>query len=253
MKQNIIPTAEPFFFPGNSTGCLLVHGFTGSPKEMRTLGEFLAQKGYTVLGIRLAGHATQLKDMQHCHWVDWLNSVEDGFHLLSTCKKRFVLGLSMGGILSLIAASRYPVDGVVAMSTLYEMPKDWRLNFLGVFKYLLPQISKGPSDWKDTTFEKEHIDYPVYPTSGIEQLKALTVVLKDSIKDVKCPTLLIHSKNDGGVAPENSQKIYNQLKCSEKEILWVENSGHIVTRDGERARVFQAIDDFIQKCQANNA
>ena len=29
---------EPFYFPGNKTGCLLIHGFTGSPGEMRPLG-----------------------------------------------------------------------------------------------------------------------------------------------------------------------------------------------------------------------
>ena len=52
----IIKTAEPFYFPGNSTGCLLIHGFTGTPKEMRPLGDFLADKGYSVLGIRLSGH-----------------------------------------------------------------------------------------------------------------------------------------------------------------------------------------------------
>jgi carboxylesterase len=49
----LIKTTEPFFFPGNDTGCLLIHGFTGAPTEMRPLGEFLAGKGYTVLGVRL--------------------------------------------------------------------------------------------------------------------------------------------------------------------------------------------------------
>jgi carboxylesterase len=54
MDPFIIPSAEPFYFPGGKTGCLLVHGFTGSPKEMRWMGEYLAGQGYTVLGVRLA-------------------------------------------------------------------------------------------------------------------------------------------------------------------------------------------------------
>jgi len=41
----IIPTAEPFYFPGNKIGCLLVHGFTGTPKEMRWMGEYLGSSG----------------------------------------------------------------------------------------------------------------------------------------------------------------------------------------------------------------
>ena len=48
MKQNfIIPSAEPFYYQGNKIGCLLIHGFTGTPKEMRLMGEYLANQGYT--------------------------------------------------------------------------------------------------------------------------------------------------------------------------------------------------------------
>ncbi len=67
----LIPTAEPFVFPGGPVGCLLVHGFTGTPKEMRWLGEYLAGQGHTVLGVRLAGHATQPEDMIRARWWDW--------------------------------------------------------------------------------------------------------------------------------------------------------------------------------------
>ncbi|NTV37277.1 MAG: carboxylesterase, partial [Anaerolineaceae bacterium] len=54
-------TAEPFLLPGGKVGCLLIHGFTGTPKEMRWWGEDLAGRGYTVLAPRLAGHATTPK------------------------------------------------------------------------------------------------------------------------------------------------------------------------------------------------
>ena len=80
--SQIIPTAEPFFFAGKGAnakiGCLVTHGFTGAPKEMRWLGEYLNHQGYTVCGIRLNGHATKPEDMVRSHWQDWLLSVEDG-------------------------------------------------------------------------------------------------------------------------------------------------------------------------------
>jgi carboxylesterase len=44
MDKSIISTAEPFFLPGGKTGCVLVHGFTGSPKEMRMIGDYLNSK-----------------------------------------------------------------------------------------------------------------------------------------------------------------------------------------------------------------
>ena len=41
----ILEGGEPFFMPGNQIGCLLIHGFTGAPKEMRWLGDHLANEG----------------------------------------------------------------------------------------------------------------------------------------------------------------------------------------------------------------
>ncbi len=127
----LIPSAEPFFFPGRPTGCLLVHGFTGAPKEMRWLGEYLAGQGHTVLGVRLSAHATQPEDMIRSRWWDWVASVEDGWAMLSGCTERiFVIGLSMGGILALLSASYQPVAGVVAMAVPHHLPQDPRLHFI---------------------------------------------------------------------------------------------------------------------------
>ena len=117
-KHLIIPKAEPFFFPGGPTGCLLVHGFTATPQVMRNLGEYLNKQGFTVMGVRLAGHATSIEDMIRSRYADWLASVEEGWHLLQGITERvFLMGHSMGGSLSLILAARFPVAGVVGMST----------------------------------------------------------------------------------------------------------------------------------------
>jgi carboxylesterase len=71
----IFPRSEPFLRPGNQTGCILIHGFTAMPEEMRYLGEYLHGQGYTVLGLRLAGHATHPRDLVRTKWVKWLVSV----------------------------------------------------------------------------------------------------------------------------------------------------------------------------------
>ena len=99
--NQIIPTAEPFFFPGNNTGILLVHGFTGAPKEMRGLGEYLhSEHHFSTMGVRLGGHATHPEDMIRSNWTDWTASVEDAFFPLKHFTDRiFFVGLSMGGIL----------------------------------------------------------------------------------------------------------------------------------------------------------
>jgi len=68
---------------------------------------------------------------------------------------------------------------------------------------------------------------------------------------VAVPVLLMHSRQDTGVDPQNMSSIYNHLGNQDKEMLWVENSGHVITREPERQRVFQAALDFIQRINEN--
>ena len=244
----IIPTAEPFFFPGNATGCLLVHGFTGTPKEMRWMGEYLAEQGFSVLGIRLAGHATTLENMGRTRWQDWLASVEDGWNLLQGFTDRiFLAGLSMGGVLSLFFATQQPVAGVIAMSTPIKLPDDPRLPYLRWLSRLVPTVQKGPPDWRDSEASRDHVHYPVYPSRSIAELNELLAELRATLPKVTAPVLLIHSTNDGGIDPAHSQAIFDQLGSQDKRLILLDNSGHVITREPERLRVYQEAASFIRR------
>lgn len=245
----IIPNAEPFYFAGGSTGCVLVHGFTGTPREMRGLGEFLNQQGLTVLGVRLAGHATQPKDMIRTRWRDWVASVEDGVHQLqNSCEEIYLGGLSMGGILSLVAGAYLPIDGIVAMSTPYALPDDWRLKIAKPLSLIVPWIDKEKSDTKNEQAIQTHIDYPKYPSRSLAELYDLTKVLHQSLQQVRKPTLLINSKSDHTVSLDQATKIQHSLQnAPEIERVVVERSGHVITEDVEREIVFQSVLAFIQK------
>src|SRR5512139_3111646 len=163
----IITTAEPFLLLGDATkpDCLLIHGFTGTPKEMRWMGEYLNGQGYTCLGIRLAGHATTPEDMIRSRWTDWAASVEDGYHLLRGMTDRiFLAGLSMGGVLSLLMSTRLDVAGVVAMSTPYMLPNDpkhYSLEYIKLYSHFvkyMPKSKDAPgTGWFDKEAFKDHI------------------------------------------------------------------------------------------------
>ncbi len=122
----ILPRGEAFLHAGGPVGCLVIHGFTGAPAEMRWFGAQMAQAGYSVVGVRLFAHATQPEDMFRARPRDWVASVEDGYHLLRGLSEQVVvMGLSLGGILSLHFASRFEVRGVVAMSVPYVLMAPW--------------------------------------------------------------------------------------------------------------------------------
>jgi len=255
VKSQIIPTAEPFFFPGGRTGVLLVHGFTGAPKEMRWMGEFLNQQGFTCLGVRLTGHATNPKDMIRSRWSDWTASVEDGYHLLSGSVDRiYLVGLSMGGVLSLLMSTRLNVAGVVAMSTPYQLPNDyplWVLLLYGMFVRDSPKSKEIPgASWFDKAAYADHISYPQNPMRSVVELKLLLKEMQAALPEVRKPVLLIHSKDDPYVLPENMEKIHAGLvHASDKTKVYVTGSGHVVTRDAARHQVFELARDFIKRLE----
>jgi len=247
-ESYLLPTAEPFFLPGGKTGVLLIHGFTGTPKEMRWMGEYLNKKGLTVLGVRLFGHASKPEDMLRSRWWDWVTSVEDGLNILKGCTtQQCIAGLSMGGILSLIIAARYPVKCAVAISTPYALPPDPRLKFLKLFSWVYPRVPKGKSDFHNKDAEKDHVDYPYFPTRSLLQLKALLQEMTRGLAEIKVPVLLIQSHGDHSIPAESMDKIYEQLGSKQKEKLWVEDSGHVIVREPEREKVFRATFDFISR------
>lgn len=255
--NQIIPTAEPFLFLGEPTkpACLLVHGFTGTPKEMRWMGEFLNQQGYTCLGIRLTGHATHPEDMIRSTWTDWTASVEDGYHLLRGMTDNiFLVGLSMGGILSLLMSTRLDVRGVVAMSTPYKLADDPRLRhieWISKIVSFMPKSDEEPgASWFDKDAWKDHISYPENPVRSIGQLNQLLGVMRSSLPQLRVPVLLIHSKDDGYVLPDNIDLIYaDLLNASDKTKLYVTGSGHVVPRDAARQEAFQYALEFIQRIE----
>ena len=246
---------EPFFFKGGKTGCLLIHGTTGTPKEMRWLGEHLATEGHTVLGCRLFGHATDQKDLLRARWYDWLTSVEDAYHILSgSCDNIFLAGVSLGGLLSFVFASRFPVTGVIAYSTPYSMPEKIAV----LLRPLLPLIGlvwryfpKGEPDWYDIEMHKDHLEYPSYPIRVATELHRILDEMQKVLPKIQVPILIVHSKNDASVPHQDAEIIYRKIGSQDKALLWLEKSGHNVTRDSEREQVFSATAEFIRRVSSD--
>jgi carboxylesterase len=90
-----------FFFPGAGVSALLIHGLTGTPYEMRYLGERLAAHRVRVRGVRLAGHAGTPEELGATSYDNWYESVVNGLEELRQFgEPNVVVGLSMGAVLA---------------------------------------------------------------------------------------------------------------------------------------------------------
>ena len=239
----IMPGAEPFLLKGDSRGVLLVHGFTGTPAEMRLLGEHLNQRGFTVLAVRLPGHGTTVLDMESTGWRHWYGAVVDGLYLLkSLCVEINVVGLSMGGLLALKLAAEYPIDRVAALSTpvLLADRRILHLPFHRLFRRFVPKKRR------DYDIDPQYyVGYDRTPLSSLSSLLELIRLVQEDIRSVRCPSLLIQSRREHTVRPESALFLMERLGSKTKELFWLEKSGHIVTIDLERETVFAKVAEFL--------
>ena len=81
-------------------------------------------------------------------------------------------------------------------------------------------------------------------------MQLLVAEMCAALPKVDVPVLLIHSKNDTYVLPENVEHIYADLGTSDKTKLYVTKAGHVVTRDAARGQVFEAAVEFIRRIEA---
>lgn len=232
---------EPFQFSGNHIGCLLVHGFTGSPGEMLPLGEYLHKNGYTVRGILLPGHGTKPEDLNNIGWAEWYQKVVEEYKdLREVCRRVFVIGLSMGGALSLRLATEENIAGVVSIcAPIYIADKK---------AYLTPYLKYFIKYSRKKVRRQRHINsfsYDCYPLSGTANLVKAIPTIKRDLRKIICPALIIQAAKDKTVEPRSAQYIYNNISSKEKTLKWLEKSGHIATLDVEREKVYNWIDEFI--------
>ncbi|SCY87120.1 alpha/beta hydrolase [Alkaliphilus peptidifermentans] len=238
--------AKAFFFKGNNEGCLLIHGFTGSAGHMRPLGEYLNNKGYTVFGVLLKGHGTSVEDMESTSYHDWIKSAVDGYEMLKRqCDRVYVMGLSMGGILSLYLAEKYNVDKVISIASpikIHDPLAKWT-PLLKYFKRFNKWSSSNPEKKEST---KEGIGYNIIPLKCVPELLKVIKVTRKSLNDIKCPLLVIQPKLDKYVKLVSSSIIYNGASSTQKKQLWLNNSPHGCTLGPEKELIHYSVFEFIK-------
>lgn len=239
--------AEPFFWKGEKEiACLLIHGFTGSPADMKILGTYLQERGYGVSGLLLPGHGTTPEDLARKRWTDWFKAVEEEYLKLQQ-NYRFVIpmGLSMGGVLALHLAAQYQIPGLVSLSAPVFL-QDERVYKLDEYEFEY-FIKERTPEAKALILAEGRFSYDAIPLKALGSLLALIDLVKEELSKVSAPALIFQSADDPLVKPESAQYIYDHLGGKGKELIWLEKSKHVITLGVERQQIFEKIAQFLQR------
>jgi carboxylesterase len=259
------PEHLPFLLPGGEPAALLVHGFGGTPAEMRALGESLNREGWTARGILLPGFGADLPTLIARRYGEWVAAVEAAAAELRGAGYRplLLVGFSMGAAACLAAATAVRPDGLALLAPFWwEEKPGWRLADFFV-RPLLPlsirplrkadfnnaRLRQGISQFMggvnldDPQTQQAMRDLRV-PLSLIDQVRGVSGAAYAAAAQVEAPTLVVQGTRDPVVRIPQTRKLMRRVPSMPH---YVEvDAGHDLTSPENSAwpQVEGAVADF---------
>ena len=243
--------ARGFAIDGGPAGCLLLHGFTGTPSEMRPLGERLAARGYTVCAPLLPGHGTRVDELARTTWEEWFSAALESWNELGKrASERVVAGLSMGALLALHLAHERPgeVRAVAALAPALELASQKSAEIALWVRWMPPLprrlaiVPKRGS--KLPGFGRLTPAYDEIPLRALASMIRLQRRVRAELPSIRTPALILQGGRDDTVSPGAAATIEAALGSPIKALMRFAQSGHILTEDIEAAQVLEAIEQF---------
>ena len=241
---------EPFDLPGRGrAAALCLHGLTGTPYEVRSLGEALSAAGIAARGPVLPGHNATPRELARATSVAWVEAARAHLaDLRARYEQVFVVGLSMGGLVSLTLASEEAVSGVVVVGVPLRLRTPIR-PLIPVLKYLVPFPPKpGGSDIADPEARARHPSYPTMPLAAVHELLRLQRRVVAGLGRVRAPILVAHGARDRTAHPADALAILEAVGSAVREHLLLEASAHVVPVDRDAPALARAVVAFVERC-----
>mgnify|MGYP000632705769 CR=1 FL=1 len=244
----MIDGGQPFFLKNDSSaGVLLIHGFTGLPVELFSLGNYLNPQNFNVLCPRLAGHGVDEQNLMRTTRDDWFNSVLDGFYILSgLCDKIFVVGHSMGGLLTLKLASEQKITKIVTLAAPIFIDDGLGLKNLPPKEFCGNACIIQPRKKLNDVPQAANDVYKKTPLVSVHELVDLIADVKNILPKITVPILIMHGEDDHTAQPRSARFIMDNIGSKQKFITTVANSGHLLALDDNRDFVFEEITNFLR-------
>ncbi|KJF49458.1 MULTISPECIES: alpha/beta hydrolase [Bacillus] len=240
-----VVTPKPFTFKGGEKAVLLLHGFTGNTADVRMLGRYLNERGYTCHAPQYKGHGVPPEELVHTGPTDWWKDVEEGYQFLKDegYEEIAVCGLSLGGVFSLKLGYTVPVKGIVPMCAPMYI-KSEEVMYQGVLDYA--RNYKKFEGKSEDQIEQEMEEFKKTPMGTLKALQELIADVRNNVDMIYSPTFVVQARHDHMINTDSANIIYNEVETDEKQLKWYEESGHVITLDKEREKVHQDVYAFLE-------
>lgn len=233
----IAPGAQEFSLPGGPIGVLVIHGYGGSIGDYRLFCERLQAQGYTVHGVRLAGHGENLESLRATSSADWQASVmAAATKLRSTCNEMVIIGSSFGGALALNYARNVPVGlrALVVVNPAMKYRTGGRFQTLGLrlLRLFTPYYRKSGLSTEELEQYQQLGSMTHWPIDGIfETYRYIREMVLPHLESITTPTLVMAIADDPIVHSDSARLIHERVGAKKKKLVWLPGKTHRPFRD----------------------
>lgn len=234
-----------FYNQGNSTGFLLIHGFTASTTEVRPLANRLSELGYTVSAPLLPGHNTHPDDLNKTKWHDWYAAVRQSYlELRGACDQVWLGGESMGGLLCLMLAAEFQEAAGLLLFAPALFIDNLKSAYIFQFfkKYLAKRGNDKGFEWRG---------YNVYPLKGVVQLRTLQRKTRRILPRVTQPALIFLSEADQTVEIKTGEVLMDGISSKRKELIVLKKSPHVMLLGQDQDLIINKSIEFVEVTEFN--
>ncbi len=265
-SYNVPDERRAYTMHAGPVGCLVLHGFMGSPISTRPLATYLSESGITVHCPLLPGHGEYPDKFYKIPKEAWFDETEEALAYLRTqCDEVFLIGHSMGTIIGAHLVTEYgDFRGQIMLAPVYDVP-DRRIRLLRVARYVMPWFYPLKSRSLRSLVYERILDYNPdidlddpeiqaqlprmtrVPTSGMDEMRKTLDMGRKLWPQLDLPILIFQGELDIAASAENTQKIYDMLPSDDKELVLFEDAGHELMRPFEpvHAQVWLKIRQFV--------
>lgn len=237
--------SSPFVYASGPSQALLIHGFLGTPREMRPLAAALADHGVTATGLLLPGFGSDLTRLGEVRAEDWLGATRKEWRRIrQSSDHAMLIGFSMGGAVALAIAAEedFSPDQLVLLAPHWRFA-DARARLLPVAKYAMrefrpftirdfdkPEVRKmfsalaPDADLDDPAVRQELVKRASIPTAALDQLRRVGNSAMRATRRVHTPTIILQGREDSTTLPGFSRDLARRLQADLVEV----DGGHMI-------------------------
>lgn len=248
---------------------------------MQLLADVLHKQGLTVCGINYPGHDRPATLMPRSTWQEWYGHILDTYQDLSRSYSSIsVVGFSTGCPLALHLINQTQsrseadksranksraesaqsdvdhatIDRLVLLAPYLNIRYHWYYGFrletyVQTLGRVIEQVPRLSLPIRDRDMEKAASQAAFFQSFNMYAVRSaidfIETHVKPVIPSITVPTLIMQAEGDRVVDPSGAQLLYDNMASSEKELVWLPQSDHIIPLDVEREMVFDRVTKFL--------